>query len=361
MKQDLLIGTLRELSRLTNYTLAEWDVLIRQARNADLLARIAVLAEEANLLTRFPAAPRAHLESALVQARAQSIAVRREVHYVAQELSILNLQPVLLKGAAYLMADLPAAKGRLFSDLDILVPRSRLTEVEGTLMLNGWATTHHAPYDQRYYREWMHELPPMQHIRRMTIIDVHHAIVPATADLKPASDLLLAAAKPLEGGLGLRVLAPADMILHSATHLFYNEEFSHGLRDMSDLDLLLRHFAQQPDFWPELLQRSKVLGLTRPLYYCLRYCTQLFATPIPVGVLSESATAAPQGYLATLMDRLWLKVLSSLHPSASGHQSALAQHALYIRAHWHKMPLGLLMYHTLMRPIRLARKEHSAE
>ena len=57
-------------------------------------------------------------------------------------------------------------------------------------MLGGWATTHHDPYDQRYYRRWMHELPPMLHIRRMTLLDVHHAIVPATADLKPSSEAL---------------------------------------------------------------------------------------------------------------------------------------------------------------------------
>jgi hypothetical protein len=29
-------------------------------------------------------------------------------------------------------------------------------------MLAGWAATHHDAYDQRYYRQWMHELPPMQ-------------------------------------------------------------------------------------------------------------------------------------------------------------------------------------------------------
>ena len=43
------------------------------------------------------------------------------------------------------------------------------------------ATTHHSAYDQRYYREWMHELPPLLHVRRQTALDVHHAIAPETA------------------------------------------------------------------------------------------------------------------------------------------------------------------------------------
>lgn len=349
MKQDLLQHTLKDISSAAQLSLPDWDLLIRQARSADLLARLAVLLQKADLLDAVPSQPRAHFESALALAEAQNYAVRCEIEHVQQAVNFLGLDLVLLKGGAYLIADLPAAQGRLFSDLDILVPHARLNEVEATLMLNGWATTHHDSYDQRYYRRWMHELPPMLHIRRMTVLDVHHAIVPATANLKPSSAALLAAAQPLPGHPGLRVLAPSDMVLHSATHLFYNEEFSHGLRDMSDLDLLLRHFMQADDFWIALLARARELGLVRPLHYCLRYCAQLFATPIPMAVLAEveglSKTSA-------LMDKLWLKVLGSLHPTARDVGSGIAAQLLYLRAHWHRMPPWLLIYHLISKSLR---------
>ena len=87
--------------------------------------------------------------------RAQRRDERRKV------LATVDVDLVLLKGAAYLMAGLPAARGRVFSDVDILVPVARLAEVENALMLHGWSTTHHNAYDQRYYRQWMHELPPL--------------------------------------------------------------------------------------------------------------------------------------------------------------------------------------------------------
>ena len=70
-------------------------------------------------------------------------------------------------------------------------------EVEGALMLHGWSTTHHDAYDQRYYRKWMHELPPLKHNTRGTVLDVHHAILPVTARLKPDSRKLLAASRPI--------------------------------------------------------------------------------------------------------------------------------------------------------------------
>lgn len=350
IKQDLLRQALTSIESLPRQSLQHWDLLIRQARSADLLARLAVLIKQAGLLNSIPQQPRAHLESALVLAEAQAVAVRREVEHVRQALNMLGIEPILLKGGAYLIAELPAAQGRLFSDLDILVPHSRLAEVEATLMLNGWATTHHDPYDQRYYRQWMHELPPMLHIRRMTVLDVHHAIVPATADLKPSSNALLDKAQTAVPGV--RVLAPVDMVLHSATHLFYNEEFSHGLRDMSDLDLLLRHFSQQPDFWNELLDRARELGLTRPLHYCLSYCTRLFATPVPADIATAASRLDTHGYTRRIMDRLWLQVLGSLHPSARGTGAAIAGQLLYLRAHWHRMPPWLLLYHLCMKSLR---------
>lgn len=357
MKQDLLRQTLKDIDGASALSLSEWDLLIRQARSADLLARLAAMLQRQGLLASVPEQPRAHLKSALILAEAQSTAVRREVEHVRLALSALGIEPVLLKGGAYLMGDLPASLGRLFTDLDILVPQARLPEVEAALMLGGWATTHHDPYDQRYYRRWMHELPPMLHIRRMTLLDVHHAIVPATADLKPSSAALLADARPLPKHPGLRILAPVDMVLHSATHLFYNEEFSHGLRDMSDLDLLLRHFMQTPDFWPQLIDRARQLGLMRPLHYCLRYCQRLFATPIPADVLEQAAALGARG--SRLMDKLWLKVLGSLHPSARAGSAGFAAQLLYLRAHWHRMPPWLLAYHLCMKALRPRPKAES--
>ena len=166
--------------------------------------------------------------------------------------------------------------------------------MENALTIHGWSTTHHNAYDQRYYRQWMHELPPLRHNTRATVLDVHHAILPLTARLKPSSAKLLAASRPLAGHDRLRVLCPADMVLHSATHLFHNEELSHGLRDLTDLDILLRHFGPEPGFWEELPRRAAELDLVRPLYYGLRFASHFLGTPVP----SETRRRADAGQTA---------------------------------------------------------------
>ncbi len=348
----LLVQALREPQRLRVLAEPQWETLVRQARRADVLARIALLAQEVDATAQLPAGVRGHLLDVLRLAQAQQAEVRREAEFLARALAPLGVAVTLMKGAAYLLSGRRAASGRLFSDVDILVPKARLNEVEAALMLHGWASTHHTPYDQRYYRQWMHELPPMQHLHRQTVVDVHHAILPETARLRPDSQRLLAAAVPLPGDARLQVLAPHDMVLHSMTHLFHNEEMSHGLRDLSDLDLLLREFGASPGFWPGLVARAAELGLQRPLHYGLRHTRSILHTPVPDSAIRALAAHGPGQPLSWLMDALWSRGLRPLHPSAAARFTQVALFALYVRAHWLRMPPALLARHLATKALQ---------
>ena len=83
-------------------------------------------------------------------------------------------------------------------------------------------------YDQRYYRQWMHELPPLQHLDRGTSLDVHHTILPPTADSRIDARKLWEHIVDVPGFEGVHVLCRADMVLHSATHLFHEGEWENG-------------------------------------------------------------------------------------------------------------------------------------
>ncbi len=357
--EDLVLAALANPAALLNRPVDRLTPLIQQARAASLLARVgAALAPEGQAPTPWPAAALGHLEAARRVARAQAAEVDRELRHVAQALAPLGAPVVVLKGAAYQAADLPAARGRVFNDVDIMVPRDALSQAESLLMLAGWMTTKLSAYDQRFYREWSHELPPMEHVHRHTTLDVHHTILPPTARLKPDATLLFADARPLAGHAGLHVLAPADMVLHGMTHLFMNEEMSRALRDLSDLDLLLRHFgACDAGFWPHLLTRAGHLGLQRPLYYGLRYTSLLLGTPVPAEVLSQAATHAP-AWVAP-MDILWRRALRSQHPSAELRGHRLALFALYVRGHWLRMPPLMLARHLTVKALKLHERPES--
>ncbi len=343
-----LRAALTEPESATQGSLADWDLLVRQAQRAALAARLHADLGARQLLDQVPAAPRRHLESAAAVAAQQHRLVRWEVEQIHRALRGNGIPIVLLKGAAYVMAGLPCARGRLFADLDILVPRAALADAELALFTAGWVADRLDAYDLRYYRQWMHELPPLKHIKRESVIDLHHTILPPTARLKPDPQLLLAAARSLDGYPDLYVLCPADIVLHSATHLFHEGEFVHGLRDLADLDDLLRHFtAADPGFWAQLTSRAADLDLSGPLYYALRYAGHLLGTPIPADTLAALSGAGPGAVKRPLMDALFERALTPHHPSCDDWLSPLARWLLYVRAHYLRMPLRLLIPHLM--------------
>ena len=341
----LVVQAIRQPESLTSLSLADWDLLLRQARRANLLSRICALLDDRGLLEQVPPQPREHLEWARAIAKKHAQDVQWEIAMIRKALADVGVPIILLKGGAYVMAKLPPAQGRLFSDIDIMVPKDSLNEVEAALMFHGWATTDLDDYDQRYYRTWMHELPPMQHTRRMTVIDVHHAILPETARTHPDPEKLRAAAQPLDGYDNLKVFASADMVLHSATHLMHEGELHNGLRDLVDIDSLLRHFGSSPTFWPLLLERAQELESTRTLFYALRYVKRILDTPVPSATMEASRIGSPNPLTLMLMDRLFSRALMPDHPSCSDWLTSTARKMLFIRANWLRMPPVLLARH----------------
>lgn len=342
---NLLTNTLRSPASVTTLNEMEWDLLIRQARSAELLAHLYTRFSKADLLNRIPEKPLNHLCSENILANRQHDAARWEILQIHEALEPLGVPIILLKGAAYLQAALPPSPGRFFSDIDILVPRHVIGDVEGRLQRWGWLTTHHDEYDQRYYRKWMHEIPPLQHISRQSTIDVHHSILPLTARLHPDPEKLIAASIQIDDEHELYTLCPTDLVLHSATHLFHDGELEHGLRDLVDLDSLLRLYSLEEGFWDRLLQRAVELDLSLPLHYALRYTNKILETPVPSSVIEAIQRVKPSAIGIMLMDPLFLRALAPAHKSCKDDLTGLARWLLYIRSHYLRMPPHLLLPH----------------
>jgi hypothetical protein len=347
----LLARIYRDPYACCQLSLAEWDRLIRQARRAGLLARLHGVLALHRQLDMIPLEARWHFVAATTLADKQQIAVRWEIREIAHALSTLGFPVIVLKGGAYVMASLAAAQGRLFSDIDILVPRERLAAVEAALMLAGWHPSALSDYDQRYYRRWMHEIPPMQHVKRATVIDVHHAILPDTARHHPDSAKLRNRAVPVPDAPNVFVLSPEDMLLHSATHLFHDGELPHGLRDLTDLDLLFQEFSGTPGFWNRLFDRAVELDLTRPLFHAQRYVQHFLDTPIPSDFVNSLKSAAPGHATQILLDAIFKRALAPIHPSCDDALSPLARKAAFVRAHWLRMPAHLLLPHLFHKAV----------
>ncbi|MHC4216403.1 MAG: nucleotidyltransferase family protein, partial [Planctomycetota bacterium] len=161
-----LLEAIKTPSVVASLDIDRWDLLIRQARRTRLLSRIAEQTVDNGLLQRVP--PK--VSDILIAARFVAAANRRMVAWEASQireiLKSVDTPIVLLKGAAYVASNLPLARGRISGDIDILVPRAVLEDVENALLKCDWQHIKMSDYDQRYYRSWMHELPPLRHAQR---------------------------------------------------------------------------------------------------------------------------------------------------------------------------------------------------
>jgi len=344
---ELVSHVFRNPESIQGFSMADWDTLVRQGRQANLLARLHALLIQARLDTAIPAVARWHFEAATTLAETHQGEMRRELRRLRASLVGLDFPLVLLKGAAYVAADLPASKGRLIEDIDLLVPAERLREVELALERADWQRVGLPEYDRRYYRRWRYDAPQLQHLRRAIVINLHHAIVPDSARYRPDANKLRRRATGIPGFAGLTVLASEDRILHVATLLFHDDGLSHGLRDLSDLDLLLRQAGGETDFWPRLLACAEEMDLGRPLFYALRYAQHFFATPVPDDVRDPLRSAEPGSTTLKLMDGIYTRMLAPAHRSCMDALTPPARAATYLRTHWLRRPPRQLFPHLV--------------
>jgi len=343
-RRNLLAHTLRHPESINQLTPKGWQTLIGQARAAALLGQLRNVLDQFDLLESVPARARGHLDTAWAMSKRHEEAVHWELRAILRTLKPLAIPVVVLKGAAYSAAGLRAAQGRVFNDVDILVPREALDSVERTMIANGWLPTHLSAYDQHYYRRWMHELPPLEHKNRGTVLDIHHAIVPPTSGVRPDSNRMIADARSPTGSAppGLAILAPEDMVLHSACHLYYGE-FDKGLRDLFDIHRLLLEFGPLPNFWNRLAERARELGLTAPLAFALEFDAAILGGCAPAG--SEARQVGAAHRRASLATRMFFHALRPRHDSCADLRQQMATAAVYVRSHWLRMPPHLLLPH----------------
>ena len=296
MNAAILTQALRDPASTATLDANGWTALLAIARAEQL---IGTLAHRLDGLPMPKAAARI-LADARASAEQGRVAALWEAEMARRALAQLDTPVVLLKGTAFVAAGLAAGVGRQIGDLDILVPRERIEEAEAALLAAGWEWVKPDPYDDAYYRRWMHELPPLIHRERDRMIDVHHTILPLTARITPDAVGLIADSLPLENTL--RILTPNDMLCHAAAHLFADGDLAGGLRNIWDVHCLIEEFGIQG-----LAERAARHGLEREVARAMRLSTTLYS-PSPLQGIGPGRGAVIAGespeVLAPLPDPL---------------------------------------------------------
>lgn len=352
-----LLQLLRDPGRVRDLQLHDWDALIRLARRARLLGVLAHrIQSQAEHLAAIPDCVRGHLDSATIYSAHRVHLLRMELAALARVLPA-DVRVAVLKGGAYILQDLVTARGRLPNDVDLLVSRDDLRRCEAALLAAGWESEAVDDYADRYYREWSHELPPLRFPGHPMEVDLHHTISPVTGRLRPDRALLFADLQEVAGQRFL-VLHPLDQILHAVIHLFQDSELVDNLRDLVDIDSLLRTHLQSNEDWLALTRRASRHGVERPLWYALHYCRLWLATPVPDGLPLRPPPVAMVRLMDWLYPRCTLPRLPDRSPTIARR---IAVRLGLARYQWLRMPPGLLLRHLGHKSVQALRWRPAAQ
>jgi hypothetical protein len=348
MKNTLTIYSVFDVfadpKQVENYDSSQWQSLIRILRGADLLATMYYLLERNSLLQVIPSYALKHLESAKLYADRQAHQVRNESLALDLVLAKADIQPVFLKGAAYVLRKDTNHYGRVMSDIDILVKKSQLNAVEEILQKNDWAESKLDDYDQQYYRKWAHELPPYKHIYRGTSLDIHFTLLPPVSGIDIDEESLFSDIQETEDG---RRVLPSDLlVLHCIIHLFFNEDFSKSFRDVLDIHLLVEQLEASEGL-EGIIKLSESMGFYTELYYALSVRDLVFHT----NSVDSYQLAAPKIKLITnfFVKKVLYRAIMPSHDLIFNRWNNFARFIMYIRGHLLKMPVKILIPHMIVK------------
>lgn len=337
MKRDamLLVDALRDPASTHALGADGWTAVIAMARAEQLIGTMAHR-------LKFESVP-VKVAEILAQARNNAEYQRRSALWEAdcarRALEGYDGKIVLLKGTAYVAAGLGAGEGRHIGDLDIMVARDDLPQVESLLLeKGGWEWVKEDAYDDAYYRMHMHELPPLIHKDRDRMIDVHHTILPLTARPRPYPAKMIEQAIELPDGLW--TLMPEHMIVHSAAHLIADGDLSGGLRNLWDIHCLVTQFSRQnDDFCLGVAEEASLHGLAGPVNRALRLSQELYGTELK-SYTRLIAVSHPRNH----WDKWYIRrLISRDHWGRTTHK--FIRLIFYVRSHWLRMPPLMLARH----------------
>ncbi len=299
-----LVAALRGQLDLKTLSLHDWDSLLLVATHLELVSQLATSISSA------PSAPTIPPEVALTLDNARQLVAFNHKHhdfefqFLQRIAAASKTRPVLLKGSAYIATKERWADGRKTGDIDLLLTKSNLQQFERELECSGYKTSEVlSALDRRYYRKWLHELPPYTHTYRGVEIDVHFRLLPV-ADPKsfPIEDWVERSVS-LNEMPPFRVLDPVDQVLHAIINLGHVGEFRRATRDAWDISCLTSSRvipdSDAPDKersdertvagfdWQELHRRTLRLNLQKTVANVLLLCDELVGLSIPPNFVED--------------------------------------------------------------------------
>lgn len=319
-----------------------WSRFIQEARQYALLGTCYFIAREQNLWDLIPSQVQAHLTSGYHYAEKQKITLLHEMLALEKVFTDGAFPVLVVKGTAYRLAGYQFARGRVFSDIDLLVPPEHFKQALHVLNNAGYLEMAMSAYDRRYYLRWSHQSPPLMHFLRGANIDLHHHIFPVASREDIRVESMISTALPLKNS-AFSTPAPAYLFMHAAVHLFYQDETHKLIKDLCDLyQMYLEIIKQEPV--QQIIDAAQASQAQAAVLYALQSLQLIFGIRLP----EEAAQLLP---FASRYRQWQMRFLLSHLLDKTSFWHRPAHLAWVIRGHLLKMGPFTLLYHAVAKTL----------
>jgi hypothetical protein len=232
------------------------------------------------------------LRTSYYSAAAQHALLSAALHALLAELSLYNIQPIVLKGMALSSTLYPTPAARPVSDLDLLIERSQVADVQQALLRLGYQDSlglkpeSHVAYSN-------HLRMQQGYAGRQTVnVEAHWQLVhnPGYVQYLDVDLFRRRAQLTILDGCPALVLEPADQLLHACAHLLLHHSQNPRLLWLLDLRLLVERYGTTWD-WAEIVHRAAMLHVAAALRYWLMQAEGWFGAFLPASARQALATA----------------------------------------------------------------------
>jgi len=185
-----------------------------------------------------------------------------------------GLEPIVLKGGALAGRLYENIALRAVRDLDLLLRPDEIPVAESIMQRLGYTQ----PFPVERYDSHFH-LPPFVPPRGQPRVEIHTGLIRPFFPRQPDLDAMRRRAEPIEVGRVIaRALCPEDQVLHCCLHLAFGDQFVRGVKDLADIDALVRRPNRfDGEAFVHEVERQ---GYGRAAYYALERTRRVFGTPI---------------------------------------------------------------------------------
>lgn len=257
----------------------DWTQFVAMASESLVAPALLAAARHNALADLLPKEVADYLDGMASLNRLRNERIRAEIEDIAAILASVAVAPVLIKGAAHLMAQLYDNPGdRVMADIDLMVPQARLDDCVDALKREGFAIL----FDNGFPAH--HHFPPLGRAGDIVSLELHLQALDAPYGTLLQSADVLASSVPLPQDPRLAVASPQTQLIIAVAHTqLANHGYLYGefaLRDLIDTARLCRQHAGVID-WASVAKHFADHGAETALACHLLAANALLALPLP--------------------------------------------------------------------------------